>query len=123
VETVSVRLKKEEREALEAFAAELSEGLGLPVSLADAFVHILKHLPQDAAEHPGWVAGGPSTGVFAMNLEVDQVAMIDTLAEKLAERRARLLGGEQSPVRSEAIRFAIRAGTRHLTRCLVNRLT
>jgi hypothetical protein len=117
VETVSVRLKKEEREALEAFAAELSGALGMTVSLADAFAHILKHLPEDAAEHPGWVAGGLSTGVFAMNLDADQVATIDALAEKLAERRARLLGGEQSPVRSEAIRFAIRAGT-HLTGCV-----
>jgi hypothetical protein len=90
----------------------------LPVSLADAFVHILKHLPENVTEHPGWVATGASAGVFAMNLEADQVAMIDALAEKLAERRARLLGGEQSPVRSEAIRFAIRAGTRHLTGCL-----
>lgn len=109
METVPVRLKKEEREALEQFAADLSAQLGLAVSMTDAFLHMLRHLPADAVDQPGWVASGASTGVFAMNLDADQVAQIDAIAQALADRRARLLGTDQQPVRSEAIRFVIRA--------------
>ena len=116
METVPVRLKKEERAVLEATAESLSAALGLPVSLTDAFLHLLRHLPADAVDRPsGWTATGPSSGVFAMNLEGDQVAALDALAQRLAQRRSRVLGGNQQPVRSEAIRFAIQSGAHHLT--------
>lgn len=114
METVPVRISQAERDALEAVAAELSAQTGGAVSMTAAFAYMLKRLPADAADHPQPPAAGNLTNLWGVNLEDAQVAMIDDLAHRLAERRAHLLGGEPTPVRSEAIRFVIRAGAKTL---------
>lgn len=114
METVPVRLSKTEREALEAVAAELSAQAGGAVSMTAAFAYMLKNLPADAVEHPHPPVAGNLTSLWGVNLEDTQVAAVDAIAQQLAERRARLLGGDAQPVRSEAIRFVIRAGAKAL---------
>lgn len=114
METVPVRISQAERDTLEAVAAELSAQTGSAVSMTAAFAYMLKHLPADAVDHPHPPTTGSLSNLWGVNLEDAQVAMIDALAHRLADRRARLLGGDPTPVRSEAIRFVIRAGAKSL---------
>lgn len=107
METVAVRISHEDRQRLEGAAATLETMTGASVTMTDAFAYMLRTTGDDAG-----VAMTPEAlgETWAVLLDEDQIAALDAIADRLARRKATLLGREVKPVRSDAIRFVIRSG-------------
>ena len=107
METVAVRISTEDRQRLEDAAATLEGMTGASVTMTDAFAFMLRNSGDDTgATMPHELLGE----TWAVVLDEDQIAALDTIADRLARRKATLLGREVKPVRSDAIRFVIRSG-------------
>lgn len=107
METVAVRISTEDRQRLEDAAATLETMTGASATMTDAFAFMLRNTGDDTG-----VAMTPEAlgETWAVVLDEDQIAALDAIADKLARRKATLLGREVKPVRSDAIRFVIRRG-------------
>lgn len=107
METVAVRISHEDRQRLEGAAATLETITGASVTMTDAFAFMLRNAGDDTG-----VAMTPEAlgETWAVVLDEDQIAALDAIADRLARRKATLLGREVKPVRSDAIRFVIRLG-------------
>jgi hypothetical protein len=80
---------------------------GASVTMTDAFAFMLRNTGNDTGAAMTQEALGET---WAVVLDVDQIAALDTIADRLARRKATLLGRDVQPVRSDAIRFVIRSG-------------
>ena len=107
METVAVRISTEDRQRLEGAAATLETMTGASVTMTDAFAFMLRNTGNDTGAAMTQEALGET---WAVVLDVDQIAALDTIADRLARRKATLLGRDVQPVRSDAIRFVIRSG-------------
>lgn len=108
METVQARLSEEDRAALEAVAADLTDITGSPVTMTGAFAYLLRNLPDHIEELTVSGDTGPLVVQMRMVLPEEQVNSIDAIALFLAERKAAILGGEAEPNRSDAVRFVVR---------------
>jgi hypothetical protein len=107
METVAVRISTEDRQRLEDAAATLETMTGASVTMTDAFAFMLRTTGDDTGvAMPHELLGE----TWAVVLDEDQIAALDAIADRLARRKATLLGREVKPVRSDAIRFVIRSG-------------
>lgn len=107
METVAVRISTEDRQRLEDAAATLETMTGASVTMTDAFAFMLRNTGDDTGvSQPHELLGE----TWAVLLDEDQIAALDAIADRLARRKAALLGREVKPVRSDAIRFVIRSG-------------
>lgn len=107
METVAVRISTEDRQRLEGAAATLETMTGASVTMTDAFAYLLRHTGDDTGvAMPHELLGE----TWAVVLDDSQIAALDAIADRLARRKAALLGREVKPVRSDAIRFVIRSG-------------
>ena len=107
METVAVRISTEDRQRLEGAAATLETMTGASVTMTDAFAFMLRNTGDDTGvSQPHELLGE----TWAVVLDGDQIAALDAIADRLARRKAALLGREVKPVRSDAIRFVIRSG-------------
>lgn len=107
METVAVRITTEDRQRLEGAAATLETMTGASVTMTDAFVFMLRTTGDDTGVSQPQEALGET---WAVLLDEDQIAALDAIADRLARRKAALLGREVKPVRSDAVRLVIRSG-------------
>lgn len=107
LEKVAVRISEEDRQALEKVATDLKNATGASVTLTDAFAFMLRNTGDDTGATMTQEGLGET---WAVVLDEDQIAALDAIADRLARRKATLLGREVKPVRSDAIRFVIRSG-------------